>query len=297
MRKAGANGAASTLVSVVIPTHNRAGLLSRAIQSVLDQTHRSLEILVVDDASTDDTPETIANIKDARIRYIRHPRSRGGGAARNTGIHNAGGEYVAFLDDDDEWEPQKLEEQLKILRRHPAAMCAYQGEQQSVARMYQMKATIDLPELKKGFFRGGSASALIVRTDLLRTVLFDETLPRFQDWDLCIRLAQQASIGYTPRPLVRYNDGNHARISNKARALSLSAVEGELRMMSKHKEFFGKRWYRFHVCRYLLQNFRHRSNKVGCIVYVCRNYGFVQFMRAAANLIYDRSVRKMLGWS
>lgn len=288
---------ASTLVSVVIPTHNRADLLSRAIQSVLDQTHRNLEILVVDDASTDGTRETVENIKGVRIRYIRQPRSQGAAAARNTGIQNAGGEYVAFLDDDDEWEPQKLEEQIKILRRHPAAMCAYQGEERSVARVYQMKPTIDLPELKKGFFRGGSASALIARTDLLRTVLFDETLPRFQDWDLCIRLAQHASIGYTPRPLVRYNDGDHARISNKARALSLAAVEGELRMVAKHKEFFGKRWYRFHVCRYLLQNFRHRSNKIGCVVYVCRNYGFLPFMRAAANLIYDRSVRKMLGWS
>lgn len=297
MLKTDSNGAAPAFVSVVIPTHNRAPLLARAIRSALDQTHCVFEILVVDDASTDNTRETVENMKDARIRYIRHARSRGGGAARNTGIHNAGGEYVAFLDDDDEWEPQKLEEQLKILKRHPVAMCAYQGEDNSMARTYQKKPTIDLPELKKGFFRGGSASALIARTDLLREVLFDETLPRFQDWDLCIRLAQQASIGYTPQPLVKYNDGDHVRISNKARALPLSAVEDELRMVVKHKDFFGTRWYRYHVCRYLLQNLRHRRNKVGCIVYVCRTYGLVHFMRAATNLIYARTIRKSLGWS
>ena len=291
------NEAATTRVSVVIPTHNRAGLLSQAIRSVLQQTHRDLELIIVDDASTDETRRTVERVNDARIRYVRHGRGQGGAAARNTGIRSATGDYVAFLDDDDEWEPRKLEEQLKLLRWYPAAMCAYQGEDQSMARVYQTKPVIDLSELKRGFFRGGSASALIARTDLLRTLLFDETLPRFQDWDLCIRLAQQAPIGYTPQPLVKYNDGDHARISNKARTSPLSAVEDELRMVRKHKEFFGNRWYGFHVCRYLLQNFRHRSNKIGCIVYVCRNYGLLHFMRAATNLIYARSVRKMLSWS
>src|SRR5512138_1185650 len=93
------------LVSVVIPTYNRAPLLERAIHSVLSQTYTNLEVIVIDDASTDDTQDRIKNLQlaDIRIQYIRHDRNRGSQAARNTGIHAAKGKYVAFLDSDDEW--------------------------------------------------------------------------------------------------------------------------------------------------------------------------------------------------
>ena len=105
----------SPLVSVIIPTHNRADLVPLAIQSVLQQTYTNLECIVVDDASTDNTEETVRTIIDERIIYLRHENNKHASAARNTGIKYARGEFIAFLDDDDEWLPTKLEKQVPFL--------------------------------------------------------------------------------------------------------------------------------------------------------------------------------------
>lgn len=102
-------------VSVVIPTYNRAELLSRAIDSVLAQTYDDFELLVVDDGSTDDTEAVVTAYDDDRVRYLAHETNRGANPARNTGIEAAEGEFVAFLDSDDEWRPRKLEAQLDRL--------------------------------------------------------------------------------------------------------------------------------------------------------------------------------------
>src|SRR5215468_5764628 len=101
-------------VSVVVPVFNRPIAVARAINSVLVQTCQDFEIIVVDDASTDDTAAAVASIRDSRVRSIRHDRNRGGSAARNTGIEAAGAPLVAFLDSDDEWLPSKLERQLAV---------------------------------------------------------------------------------------------------------------------------------------------------------------------------------------
>src|SRR5581483_7703419 len=101
-------------VSVVVSTHNRAELLHAAIASVLSQSFQDFEILVVDDHSQDHTAQVVQRFRDGRIKYLRHETRRGGAAARNTGIQNSSGEYIAFLDDDDEWLPEKLETQVAL---------------------------------------------------------------------------------------------------------------------------------------------------------------------------------------
>ncbi|GAH74960.1 unnamed protein product, partial [marine sediment metagenome] len=106
-------------VSVIIPTYNRAYLIGRAIQSVLNQTYQDFEIIVVDDGSTDDTEEIVRSFKDKRIGYVRHEKNKGAAAARNTGIKAAKSEYIAFQDSDDEWLPEKLEKQMKVFENAP----------------------------------------------------------------------------------------------------------------------------------------------------------------------------------
>src|SRR5215471_7855638 len=103
-------------VSVIIPTHNRAEFLRSAITSVLNQTYQDFEIIVVDDASTDKTPEVVASFHDGKIKYIRHDANKGDAGSRNTGIRNSSGDFLAFLDDDDEWLPEKLQMQVGLLR-------------------------------------------------------------------------------------------------------------------------------------------------------------------------------------
>src|SRR5215475_868787 len=107
-------------VSVIIPTHNRAEFLRSAITSVLNQTFQDFEIIIIDDASKDHTQEVIANFNDARIKVIYNQVSKGAAGARNIGIMNSSSEYTAFLDDDDEWLPEKLQIQNCFLDDSPS---------------------------------------------------------------------------------------------------------------------------------------------------------------------------------
>ena len=103
-------------VSVIIPVYNRAQLVQKAIQSVFEQYYEDFELIIVDDGSTDDLADALSRIKDPRMRLIFHDENKGAAAARNTGISKARGAYVAFLDSDDCWLPQKLKRQLEFLR-------------------------------------------------------------------------------------------------------------------------------------------------------------------------------------
>ncbi|MDD5505562.1 MAG: glycosyltransferase family 2 protein [Candidatus Omnitrophica bacterium] len=107
---------AEPLVTVIIPTYNRSHVLKRALLSATSQTYQNIEILVVSDGSTDATEEIVKSIADPRIKYICHEKNRGLAATRNTGIKNSTGEYVTFLDDDDEWLPEKISRQIDIFK-------------------------------------------------------------------------------------------------------------------------------------------------------------------------------------
>ena len=106
-------------ISVVIPTHNRASFLKKAIESVLRQSYTNLEVIIVDDNSTDNTKEVVNSYKDKRIKYIVHDKNKGGAVARNTGIIASTGDIVAFLDDDDEWLPEKIKKQMELFESKP----------------------------------------------------------------------------------------------------------------------------------------------------------------------------------
>ena len=108
-----------SLVSTIIPTHNRSKMLNRSINSVLNQTYSAIECIVIDDGSTDNTVDVIETQKDDRLIYVSHKSNRGASAARNTGIRHSNGEYISFLDDDDEWLPTKLEKQVELLTNLP----------------------------------------------------------------------------------------------------------------------------------------------------------------------------------
>ena len=107
----------SELISVVLPTYNRAWDLKRAIDSVLDQTYPHFELIVVDDGSSDETIEMMNEIKDERILFIKHQVNKGAAASRNTGIRASKGSYIAFLDSDDMWSADKLEKQYELLSK------------------------------------------------------------------------------------------------------------------------------------------------------------------------------------
>jgi glycosyltransferase involved in cell wall biosynthesis len=199
-------------VSVVIPTFNRAELLPAAIRSVLNQTFQDFEVLIVDDGSSDTTPEAVKSFDDNRIHYVRHPVPRGGAAARNTGIAHARGEYVAFLDDDDEWFPHKLASQMAVMRRsEPEVAAIYSGYfivERATGRVCSRMTPKVRGDLSAALLASnpiGGTSCVLVKKDCLEKVgCFDESLPSFQDRDLWIRLSREFRFDYVEEPLLNY---------------------------------------------------------------------------------------------
>jgi glycosyltransferase involved in cell wall biosynthesis len=269
------------LVSVIIPTHNRASMLPRAIRSVQRQTYPHLEILVIDDASTDNTPEVVKSFDDPRIHYIRHDTNRGGSASRNSGIRAATGDYIAFLDDDDEWEPEKTEEQMRALQDFDAVTCTTFPVPADMLSLSQTK-TVELESLLRGKFTYGGTGVLMARANVLKQTMFDESLPRCQDWDLFIRIAMKHEIAYLNKPLLRSGAGPHLRITNRVLNVPISELEHHFRMIHKHKQLFGAVWYRRHMSGALLFGIKHRRDKYVLLLYTIRKYGLVNVLRALA---------------
>ncbi|MBI3547906.1 MAG: glycosyltransferase family 2 protein [Elusimicrobia bacterium] len=232
------------LVSVIVPTRDRAPVLKRTIDSVLAQTYPRLELLVVDDGSKDDTERVAAAAGDPRVRYLRNPGAHGASAARNVGIAQARGELIAFNDAGDEWIREKLALQLEAFEKHPRAGLVYSSmirvrldgrrspHPASVIRAgdadaYRRALALDL--------RVGTPTAL-VRASVLKDVGgFDERLRGQEDLELFMRVASRAPVHHLETPLALFYDDSR----------SVSRAYGDLlnahrRILLKHRVAVGR---------------------------------------------------------
>jgi glycosyltransferase involved in cell wall biosynthesis len=198
-------------VSVVVPTHNRRDLLEETLGTVIAQRGVDLEIVVVDDGSSDDTSAFVAAMADGRIEAIRHASARGVSAARNTGLEAATNPWVAFVDDDDLWAPDKLVTQIEAMRSDPGACWSCSAAVIVNHRMRPIRYQPPMPRrdlgdvlLSHNVIPGG-ASGVVLDTALARRVGgFDERLSVFADWDFWIRLGLASPIAAVARPLHAY---------------------------------------------------------------------------------------------
>ncbi len=199
-------------VSVIIPTYNREHTIGLAIRSVLKQTFQDFEIIVVDDHSADATRTIVEEFRDPRIRYLSREQNRGPAAARNVGIKSAFGAYLAFLDSDDEWLPQKLSEQIALL----GGLSPDWG--MSCSGFFLLVngcERIRLPSRVTSWHRRlhwicdlSPGTTLVVRRECLTKVgLFDEEFPRLEDWDLLLRLSKVYKLALVRKPLARVHRG------------------------------------------------------------------------------------------
>ena len=185
----------SPTVSVVIPAHNASTTLSATVDSVLGQSFSDLEVVIVDDGSTDDTYSMASSLSDPRIRAVRQENG-GAPSARNAGIGEATGDYVAFLDADDLWFPNKLERHLEFMRQRGAlaSQTALWFVNDSLRRLHRGSCPqFSDPLLDVLLFRHmpGLMSTLVVERQFLQQVgLFDESLAILEDWEIAIRLAR-----------------------------------------------------------------------------------------------------------
>jgi len=214
-------------VSVIIPTYNHAVFLSEALESVFAQTCSPLEVIVVDDGSTDGTADVLCGY-ERRIRVLRQA-NRGVAAARNAGASVASGELLALLDADDMWLPAKLERQIARLDSEPEVGLVHCGVAEVDGRGRQFRARLDGMEgsvstemlfFRRGVILGGGSAAVVRRAAFLDVGGFDEALSTSADWDLYYRLARRYPVGFVPEVLVRYrvHGGNmHRNVRAMAR--------------------------------------------------------------------------------
>lgn len=239
-------------VSVVITTHNRLSLLKRAIDSVLNQTYPYIECIVVNDASTDGTDQYCLGLP---IRYLSIPpnESRGGNYARNVGIRSAKGEYIAFLDDDDYWKPEKIAKQVVLIKEKKCEM-VHCGRTNEIVTPTGILFKDFMPtEDKQGDLHRRilmnicttTTCMLVEKKALMEIGMFDENLRFWQEYDLTIRLAQRAPIYFVNEALCVYriDKSDSGRLTNKYTEW-LVAVKY---VHEKYKDLYGRlnAWERF----------------------------------------------------
>lgn len=266
--------AASPVVSVVIPTHNRATLLCRAIASVLSQSFNELECIVVDDGSTDNTAQAVAAIQDSRLVYLRHETSRRASAARNTGIRHARGKYIAFLDDDDEWLQDKLKLQIDLLSKLPGTVGMvycwldyFSGDEKVNEHHPRLRGNV-FPYVLDRQAIGNSSTLLVRREAVERVTGFDESLPRGNDGDFIRRVSREYEVDYVPEVLVKvYVDHGHERITREDRTGIVNGINSQKDKLKK----FSKELEEYPVMR------------ANILAHIGRGYGLLGEFRESAN--------------
>lgn len=227
------------LVSVIIPTYNRSNSLTVSLNSITNQTYKNIELIVIDDNSSDNTKEIINSLEIPNLKFIIHEKNLGAPAARNTGIKNCTGDFIAFMDDDDMWHPEKIERQLNYLIQNPeadAVFCEFKYVLKNKF-YYPDKIMFDNNLLDLSLNRSlGSFSLPLIRKNCIDvTGLIDINLPSCQDWDYWIRLVQNFNLKKISDCLVTRNlsKGQITSDINKK-------IKGREYLLNKHWDLISK---------------------------------------------------------
>lgn len=255
------------IVTVIIPTFNRAGFLRESIQSVLAQTISGYELIVVDDGSTDNTGDVAAAFPE--IRYIRSPKNLGVSKARNLGIEQARGRYIAFLDSDDLWAERKLESQIHWMEAHPEYQVCYTDE------IWIRKRVRVNPMNKHRKFSGDifahalalcivSPSSVMMRSSLFDEVGgFDEALPACEDYDLWLRIAAKHLFHFIEEKLIVKRGGHADQLSSRYWGMDRFRVQALKKLLGNPALDAGKRQLVQETleekCRILIAGFEKRG--------------------------------------
>lgn len=225
-------------VTVIIPTYNRAHLIQKSIQSVLNQSYRNLELIIVDD-SNDDTEIKVKEIKDERLLYIKNPQRMGVSVARNIAIKAANGEFIAFQDSDDIWKPDKLYKQVNLLLSLPpeyaAVYCGMEYFDINTDKTIAMELTeINFKEsYAAGMLQTPPTQTILIRKTVLDEVgYFDERLRAAEDTELIVRISRKYQVGFVKEPLIRVAKNHDSLMGNAMNYLAAYDI-----IYEKHKDF------------------------------------------------------------
>ncbi len=222
--------------SVIIPTYNRFNFLKTAIDSVLRQTYNNFQLTVIDDGSKDGTDKLIHTYKDSRLKYI-YQDNLGVSSARNRGISESTGEYIAFLDSDDRWVPEKLEEIENATKEHPGYFVYHTQEK-------WFRNGKHLNHMKKHFKQNGyifdgclklckvSISTAVVKRELFKTIgVFDENMPVCEDYDFWLRVSVKYPVYLIDKTLTLKEGGHAGQLSGKYRGMDRFRIKSICKLM------------------------------------------------------------------
>jgi len=245
-------------VSVIIPAYNQANFIDKAINSVLKQTYQDFEIIVVDDGCTDDTEDVIRGFPDKRVKYIKkYKKNKGISVARNIGIKVARGKYIAFLDSDDEFLPERLGKQVQLLQNKSSEVGVVCSWSYNIDEKGNYICKRCLPK-KDGYIYEDllstnpiSVPTVLIRKECFNRVgLFDDLLNTQQDWDMWIRIAKYYRFALIKIPLVKYRlHPNQVSKNLEAKIITAKIIlvkysnelQGRSYANSKHHFYIGNR--------------------------------------------------------
>lgn len=230
------------LVSVIIPTYNRSDVLARALASLKKQTYTNLEVLVIDDASSDGTESRVKSFgTDLKINYVRNKNNQGAARTRNTGLRNARGEYIAFLDDDDEFLETKIEIQVKTassLNKKAFILCNGYALDRSRPYAYDLAKPTGFVHWKRGFFPircelPPPSSWFFHREAIDQVGVLDEAMPRWEDIDYCLRLMIKYPVYMINQLLVKWHKSVVSQ-SSRIRGVLAEEIWARKYFLQKH---------------------------------------------------------------
>ena len=254
-------------ISVIVPTHNREHLLPRALNSIAAQTQKPLEVIVVDDGSTDNTIDTLRHGFPDVVLF--EESQRGVSAARNRGIQASRGDWIAFLDSDDEWLPEKLAHQNAALASTPTALLCHTDE------VWIRNGTRVNP-MKKHAKRGGdifkdclplccmSPSSVVVHRNVLEDVgCFDEALPACEDYDLWLRITSRYPVLFIDEPLVVKHGGHNDQLSRRYWGMDRFRIAALEKLLGSYSLNDTQRAEAARVCAEKIEIYRAGAKKRG----------------------------------
>ncbi|MBD0409529.1 glycosyltransferase family 2 protein [Pseudoalteromonas distincta] len=270
-------------VSVVIAAYNRPDFLRKALESVIKQTVPAFEIIVVDDYSKIDLQPVINCFSDQNIIYIKKAENKGVSHSRNVGIKIATGDWVSFLDDDDEYLPTRIESNLNDTNRAnvSAVLCSYKTLETGYVEKVIESKILEPIDLKERAVLCGT-TGLFAKSNILRKELFDESLTLGEDWDIFIRLMNHGNVYYNSEPLYLYRKG-HESITTNAKKLKISEAHRYCLSSIKHREWLGEYNFKLRVAKVYLSYIWLKDNKIGWIYECIRVAGFPTTFKVLVN--------------
>lgn len=237
------------MISVIIPTYNRGYIIEKSIKSILNQTYKDFELIIVDDGSSDNTEEVVNSIKDDRIRYIRYENNQGACHARNVGIKEAKGDYITFHDSDDYCYEDRIKLQYENMLKEKSDIdfCNFDtycdGKYEKSNITFYQRLLIKMHD----YFYAAcyqnyiGTPVILAKKEVLKDNLFDEDLPRFQDYDLVLRLLSKYKVSHTDKVLLRQDVQKNSITKNNEKGIT--AIDLMLKKYNDNKLLLSTLYY------------------------------------------------------